>query len=244
MLSKTNQIEFDRWREIAVDEGASAMIDKPLGWTSFDVVAKLRNLLQIKKVGHAGTLDPLADGLLILCFGKATKTIESYQNLKKKYSATVKLGATTKTFDSEAGEENIKSLDNIDNQSILETLDSFVGTIMQVPPIFSAKKIGGKRLYKLARQEKTIEIKPVEIQIYKIDEIEINLPFVRFNVECSKGSYIRSLANDFGAKLGCGGYLSALRRIAIGEYEVENAITINEFIEHSTKHKFLNGEDL
>lgn len=233
ILSRTNCTEFAHWLETAKDDGGSALIDKASGWTSFDVVAKLRNITRIKKVGHAGTLDPLAEGLLILCFGKATKQTEYFQNLRKTYLATVKLGAITKTDDSEGDEEHVKSTDGITNEAILSVINRFVGKILQTPPIFSAKKVNGKRLYKLAREEKKVEIKPVEVEIYGIGKILINMPSVQFIVECSKGTYIRSLARDIGNELGCGGYLSSLRRLSIGEYDVNDAITVTEFQELS-----------
>jgi tRNA pseudouridine55 synthase len=230
-LTSNNQNNYNEWLENAPVNGSFALIDKDKDWTSFDVVAKLRNITRIKKVGHTGTLDPLATGLLIICFGKATKQANEYLGLPKKYRATVKLGATTKTDDSEAEEENIKPTENITNDRILDTLNSFVGKIMQKPPIFSAKKVKGKRLYKYAREDESIEIEAVEVEIYGIDNINIAVPFLSFDVKCSKGTYIRSLARDIGEMLGTGGYLHDLRRTEIGEYNISDSLRVNEFVE-------------
>ncbi len=231
ILTRENKNDISEWYRTALAEGASALIDKDSDWTSFDVVAKLRNLTKIKKVGHAGTLDPLATGLLILCFGKATKTISGYQDLEKEYHAVIKLGAVTKTDDSEGEEENILPTDNITDTEIVEAINSFKGEIMQVPPIYSAKKVKGKRLYKLARKGIETEIEPVKVTIYGISDIDIRMPYAEFTVRCSKGTYIRSLARDIGTSLGCGAYLHGLRRTAIGAYNVKNALKIQEFVE-------------
>jgi tRNA pseudouridine55 synthase len=228
LLNKTTFPEISKWLEIARLDGASALIDKPLGWTSFDVIAKLRRLTNIKKIGHAGTLDPLATGLLIVCLGKATKTIVNYQDLGKSYSAVIKIGATTATDDSEAEEENITDISNVNESSIIEAFKSFRGVIEQVPPKYSAKKVDGKRLYKLARKNIEVEIKPVSIEIQSLDIININLPYISFDVKCSKGTYIRSIARDIGAKLGIGAYLSSLRRISIGDYHVDSAVGLDD----------------
>lgn len=212
--------------EIASRSGAFLLVDKDKDWTSFDVVAKLRNSSGAKKVGHAGTLDPLATGLLILAFGKATKSIEKFADLKKKYRAVAKLGAVTKTDDAEAPEENVKSLDSLNPETVTDALKSFVGEIDQIPPMYSAKKVKGRRLYKLARKNETIEREPSRVTVHAIDIIKVNLPVVEFEVECSKGTYVRALARDLGGKLGVGGYLADLRRTAIGEYSVDLAVDV------------------
>lgn len=205
------------------------MIDKPLDWTSFDVVNKIRwnirkayNLKKIK-VGHAGTLDPKATGLLLVCTGKWTKRIDEYQAQEKTYTGTIKLGATTPTYDLESEEDQTFPIDHITNEKILEATQQFVGEIQQFPPMHSAIKVDGKRLYELAREGQEIERKSrtITIQDFKITRIE--LPFVDFEVNCSKGTYIRSLAYDFGKALNSGGYLTALRRTKIGEFDVLNA---------------------
>jgi len=231
ILDKSTANKFYEWLELANSDGAVALINKDLNWTSFDVVAKLRNLLKIRKVGHAGTLDPLASGLLILCFGRYTKKVNEFQDLSKTYTAKVKIGATTKTDDSEMPEENIKDISYLQSDDIVEVVNSFVGVIEQCPPNFSAKKIDGVRLYKLARQNKDVNIKSVKVTIHNIENINVNLPFIDFQVNCSKGTYIRSLARDIGVKLGTGAYLTALHRSAIGKYLSANALNIKEITE-------------
>lgn len=230
ILSKKNIEQFDEWLINTRETGGVILIDKEQGWTSFDVCAKLKWTLKIKKIGHAGTLDPLATGLLILCLGRATKTIINYQNLEKTYFAKVKLGATTITDDSEGDEENITSTDHLKKEEISDVIDSFVGEIYQVPPMFSAIKVKGKRLYKEARKGRTVKVEARKVTVYDIAEREINIPTIDFSVKCSKGTYIRTIAKDIGAKLNVGGYLAALRRTAIGEYNVDDALTISDVI--------------
>jgi tRNA pseudouridine55 synthase len=236
-LTRNNQNDYLEWLENANINGSFALIDKDKDWTSFDVVAKLRSTTKIKKVGHTGTLDPLATGLLIICFGKATKKSNDYLGLPKKYRANVKLGATTKTDDSEADEENIKQIDDLSEELVRDTISSFIGKIMQRPPMYSAKKVKGQRLYKLARKNEEIEIQEVEVEIYSIDNTSIDLPFVQFDVKCSKGTYIRSLARDIGEKLGKGGYLYDLRRTDIGDYNISDSLSVNEFVDLHRKNK-------
>ena len=221
-------------------DGQVLLIDKPLNWTSFQVVNKLRweirrkfNIKKIK-VGHAGTLDPLATGLLILCTGKFTKKIETYQAQQKEYTGTITLGATTPSYDLESEIDKVFPTDHISEELIHETTKQFVGEISQKPPIFSAIKKDGKRLYELARAGETTEIKPRDITISEFEITKINLPNVDFRVQCSKGTYIRSLAFDFGFALNSGGHLSALRRTKIGDYTVEKAESIEGFIERLT----------
>ncbi|TCP25020.1 tRNA pseudouridine synthase B [Tenacibaculum skagerrakense] len=218
-------------------DGKVLLIDKPLEWTSFQVVNKLRwhirkqfNLKKIK-VGHAGTLDPLATGLLIICTGKQTKNIETYQGQIKEYTGTIVVGATTPSYDLETEVNETFPIDHITDELIHKTTEQFIGKIQQKPPIFSAIKKDGKRLYELARQGKTTEIKSREIEIREFEITKIDLPNIEFRVVCSKGTYIRSLANDFGVALNSGGHLSVLRRTKIGDFTVENALSIDGFID-------------
>jgi len=215
-------------------EGTVLLVDKPLNWTSFQVVNKIRWLIKqqfnIKKikVGHAGTLDPLATGLLILCTGKYTKKIETYQAQVKEYTGTFTLGATTPSYDLESEIDQKFDISEISQEDILKNTQQFLGEIQQQPPIFSALKKNGKRLYEYAREGSKIEIpsRPVTIKEFQITKIE--LPCVEFRIVCGKGTYIRSLAHDFGRSLNNGAYLSSLRRTKIGEFRVEDAIDIFE----------------
>ena len=220
-------------------EGQVLLIDKPLQWTSFQIVNKIRWHIRqqfgIKKikVGHAGTLDPLASGLLILCTGKFTKKIDEYQGQIKEYTGEITLGATTPSYDLETEVNETFPIDHISEELIYETTKQFVGEINQKPPIFSAIKKDGKRLYELARAGETTEIKTRKITIETFEITKISLPKVEFRVVCSKGTYIRSLAYDFGNALNSGGHLSALRRTKIGEFNVENAKDPLLFIEEN-----------
>ncbi len=217
--------------------GQVLLIDKPLEWTSFQVVNKIRWHIKRKfgikkiKVGHAGTLDPLATGLLILCVGKETKNIEKYQGLTKEYEATFTLGATTPSYDLETEINKTFPTKHITTELLEETSQKFTGTILQKPPIFSAIKKEGKRLYEIARQGKTVEIEARKITIEEFKITQIDFPKVTAKIVCSKGTYIRSLAHDFGQALNSGAHLSALRRTKIGDFSVENALTIEEFLE-------------
>ena len=216
-------------------EGQLILIDKPLGWTSFQVVNKIRWLIkqQFKlkkiKVGHAGTLDPLATGLLILCVGKFTKKIDTYQAQEKEYTGTITLGATTPSYDLETEIDARFDISKITSEAINEATLSFIGEIQQQPPIFSALKKEGKRFYEFARAGEEVEIPKRTVLISAFEITNVDLPKVDFRVVCSKGTYIRSLAYDFGKALNNGGHLSALRRTKIGEYSVENAISIEDF---------------
>lgn len=214
------------------EEGQVLLIDKPLHWTSFDVVRKIRNMVRIKKVGHAGTLDPLATGLLILCTGKYTKRINDYMAQEKEYTGHFTLGATTPTFDLESEPENYKDTGVLNAADLLPVLANFTGEIMQVPPIHSAIKKDGKRVYELARQGKEVRLDPRPVTIKAFDIIAMEGPVVHFRVVCSTGTYIRSLANDVGAALGCGAYLSSLRRTRIGAFQVDNAMTMEAAAEY------------
>ncbi len=227
MISKkTNEIE-----NVDFETGEVILIDKYSGWTSFDVVKKIRNLTRVKKVGHAGTLDPAATGLLIVCTGKKTKEIYKYQDAEKIYSGTIRLGISTDTMDAEGNVLETKEIENVNEEKIFKVRNSFLGEIEQIPPMFSAKKHKGKALYKYARKGKEIERDPVKVKIFSFEILNISLPDVDFRIKCSKGTYIRVIANDFGEKLGTGAHLKTLRREAIGEYSVEDALTIDEFAE-------------
>lgn len=219
---------FSDWIDICNTSGSAILINKNAKWTSFDVVAKMRRITNIKKIGHCGTLDPFATGLLVLCLGKGTKQIYTFQDLPKQYNATIKIGATTKSSDIEQPEENICDISHIKNNDIESAINSFKGIINQVPPMFSAKKINGKRLYELARKNIEIAFKPAEVEIYNIDINKIDLPFINITIDCSKGTYIRALARDIGIKLGVGGYLTQLERTKIGENDVNKAFTIDK----------------
>ncbi|MEJ5304704.1 MAG: tRNA pseudouridine(55) synthase TruB [Ignavibacteria bacterium] len=212
------------------NEGAVILINKPEGWTSFKVVDKVRRILKIKKVGHAGTLDPKATGLLILCTGKLTKNIEEFQNQIKEYRGKIYFGKTTPTMDMEsikqASEEKDISYLNID--LIREKAKEFIGEIEQVPPSYSAIWVDGKRAYELARKGKDFNLKPRKVQVFKFEILNFNPPIAEFEVVCSKGTYIRSLANDLGQKLGCGAFLYQLERTKIGNFSVDDALNISE----------------
>ena len=204
-------------------QGKVILIDKPLHWTSFDVVRKLRSILQIKKIGHAGTLDPLASGLLIVCTGKFTKKINEYMAAEKEYTGSITLGAVTPTYDLESTPEQQKDFSFVTNEMLQTAAQKFIGDIEQLPPIYSAIKKDGVALYELARRGVEVELKTRKINIKSFEFTKIELPVLQFKVICSTGTYIRSLANDYGAALGCGGYLSSLRRTRIGEFIVEDA---------------------
>lgn len=213
------------------EEGRVLLINKPLHWTSFDVVRKIRNLLKIKKIGHAGTLDPLATGLLIICTGKFTKRINEFMAQEKEYAGTFTLGATTATYDLESEPENFKDTSFITKELIADTTEKFTGAIWQTPPIHSAIKQKGKPVYLAARKGVDVILQPRKVNIRDFQITDLQLPVLHFRVVCSTGTYIRSLANDFGAALGCGGYLSGLCRTRIGEFTLSQTITIEEFQE-------------
>ena len=216
--------------------GEMILIDKELNWTSFDVVSKLRNSIKKKlnikkiKVGHAGTLDPLATGLLIICTGKMTKRIDEFSGLNKTYIGKMTIGSTTPSYDLETKPNVYYPTEHINKNLIIETAKKFVGKIDQKPPVFSAVKKDGVRLYKLARKGVKVEVEKREIIIHDFLIISINFPEVEFSLTCSKGTYIRSLAHDFGKELGSGAHLSELRRISIGDYSVDKSLKLMEFI--------------
>jgi len=216
-------------------KGAVLLIDKPADWSSFDVVKKIRNLLcnklEVKKikVGHAGTLDPLATGLMIICTGKATRDIESYQGMQKEYETSFRLGQTTPSFDLETKVDKEYPTEHISTELIHQTLEKFIGESEQLPPIFSAKRFKGKRAYEFARQGKEIEMRPVIITIHDVKFLDFQENMLRLRILCSKGTYIRALARDVGLALGSGAYMAELRRTAIGQFSVENAMTPKNF---------------
>lgn len=205
-------------------EGKVLLIDKPLKWTSFDMVKKVRWMTKIMKVGHAGTLDPLATGLLIICTGKYTKQINDYIGMTKEYTGSLVLGATTASYDLEQAPENFKSIEAITELAIQDATKKFIGTILQMPPQHSAIKKDGKRLYESARQGIEVKVDPRQITIEQFEITKINLPNIEFRVVCSTGTYIRSLVHDFGQALGVGAYMSGLRRTKIGTFNIEDAI--------------------
>ena len=216
-------------------EGKIILIDKDLDWTSFDVVNKLRielrNQLGIKKikVGHTGTLDPLATGLVILCAGKATKKIESFMGLDKEYMAEMTIGATTPSYDLETGIDATFPFEHVTRDQLEDVLKTFRGETEQTPPNYSAKQVDGKRAYDMARQGETFKLKKNLVTIHELELLEFSPPKIHLRIHCSKGTYIRSLANDIGEKLGTGAHLSALRRTKIGDYHVNDAEKISDF---------------
>lgn len=212
-------------------EGQVLLVDKPLEWTSFDVVAKVRNTIKIKKVGHAGTLDPLATGLLILCTGKFTKKINEYQAREKEYTGTFTLGAVTPTYDLESEPEQFADYSFVTEELIQHTLPQFIGEIQQVPPTHSAIKQNGKPVYLLARKGVDVVMEPRTITIKEFEITKIEMPVLHFRVVCSTGTYIRSLAHDFGKALGCGAYLSKLCRTRIGEFTLNEARSLEQTLE-------------
>ncbi len=217
--------------ELDFTAGEVILIDKEKGFTSFDVVKKIRNLIRVKKVGHAGTLDPAATGLLIVNTGKMTKEIYKYQDLNKTYSGKIEIGKATPTMDSESQAIEELSIDGIDKEKIISVRDSFLGESLQIPPMFSALKYKGKPLYKLARKGTEVEREPRKIRIEKFDLTNVDLPEINFLIECTKGTYIRVIADDFGKRMNNAAYLKELRREKIGDISVTNALKINEFEE-------------
>jgi tRNA pseudouridine55 synthase len=216
-------------------EGKVLLFDKPYEWTSFDVVGRVRSMIRkaygLKKikVGHAGTLDPLATGLMIVCTGKCTKQIDLIQQGEKEYVATIELGKTTPSFDKETQIDGTYPVEHITQNLINNVLSKFIGAIQQIPPVFSAKMIDGKRAYESARDGKEVEMKASTIEIKKMEVLKFEMPFLELKIVCSRGTYIRSLARDIGLELGSGAYLTALRRTRSGDYNVDNAYTIEAF---------------
>ena len=213
----------------------AVLINKEEDWTSFDVVNKLRHFLKIKKVGHAGTLDPFATGLLIVGIGKGTKALQEFSGLSKCYEAVVLLGIETDTLDKTGNVVAKSPVENIAIDSIENVVNQFCGEIEQLPPMYSAKKVDGKRLYKLARKNIVVERQPVKVNIYDAEILEWNKPELRMKLHVSKGTYIRSYADELGRKLGCGAHLKGLMRTAIGSYKVEDSFAVSEFMKYWTE---------
>ena len=222
-------------------EGSVILIDKQLNWTSFDVVKKIRNFLKVKKVGHAGTLDPLATGLLIICTGKKTKSINQYQELEKEYTGTFEIGKTTPSVDLETEFNSESDISKIKKSDILELTNVFKGAIKQTPPAFSAIKIKGVRAYEKARIGEKIIIKQRDAHIHNFEITDISLPEIKFKLVCSKGFYVRSLVRDIGNSLKTGAYLKELRRTRIGDFKVEDAILVEEILNTTSDKKHENS---
>ena len=212
--------------QLNLDEAAVLAVDKPLHWTSFDVIKKLRTVLAVKKIGHAGTLDPLATGLLLICTGKKTKTISHYQDLEKEYKGEMVLGKTTPSVDLETPFERETPCEDVTESAIRKLAPTFVGCISQVPPAYSAIKVQGTRAYKNARKGERTVLAPRKVYIHSFVLTSIKLPSIHFEVTCGKGTYIRSLVRDFGERLGVGAYLRALCRTRIGAFKLEEAYTM------------------
>ncbi len=217
------------------ETGEIILVNKPVDWTSFDVVARIRSLFHIKKIGHAGTLDPKATGLLIICTGKMTKSMTQFSELEKEYKGIIELGTTTKSFDSETEVVDKKEFNAITSFEVKGVFDAYIGHQKQIPPMYSAVKINGRRLYKSARKGREVEREARDITINEFEMTSFDLPFIGFRVVCSKGTYIRSLANDCGIKLRCGAYLKELSRTRIGPFKVEDAYTMETL--HSLEQK-------
>lgn len=234
-----NSTESSKFPKFNFAEGELLLINKPYRWTSFDVVGKIRNSFKpLKlKVGHAGTLDPLATGLLIICTGKLTKKIDEFQAQDKEYTGTMVLGATTPSYDLETEVDSTFDISNITEKQIHAACANFIGDIEQFPPAHSALKVGGERLYMKARRGETVELKSRKVHISEFEIIRIELPEVDFRVNCTKGTYIRSLVFDFGQALNNGAYLSKLRRTRSGDFHVDNAYEVMEFVNHVKRLK-------
>ena len=235
-ISLQSAIDNEQSTTNIFEQGQVLLINKPLSWTSFDVVRKIRNLIKIKKVGHAGTLDPLATGLLIVCTGKFTKRINEFMAQEKEYTGSFTIGATTPTYDLESEPGNFKDISSVNSELIYQTTKKFSGEIFQIPPIHSAIKQNGRRVYELARKGFDVKLAPRKITITKFEITNVELPEIKFRVVCTTGTYIRSLANDFGAELGCGAYLRSLCRTRIGEFSITNSMTMEE-VEESIFHR-------
>lgn len=229
-------------------DGEILYFDKPLEWTSFDLVNKVRYMIKRKlgvkkfKIGHAGTLDPLATGVLIVCTGKATKRIEEFQYQTKEYVATLRLGATTPSFDLEQEIDSEYPTEHITREMVEETLKSFIGEIQQIPPVYSAVKVNGKRAYDYARKGNEVELKPKLLVIDEIELLDCQLPCITIRVVCSKGTYIRALARDIGIALKSGAHLTSLRRTRVGDVTVENCISLEEFQNMVNEHEQINSD--
>ncbi len=219
--------------EAVPEAGEMLLVDKPPGWTSFDVVNKIRRAHGGLKMGHAGTLDPIATGLLILCTGRKRKEIDSYMGLEKEYVAEMKLGIRTPSYDMETAVTDVSPVESITGEQVRNVMGEYVGTIQQIPPMWSAVKVGGKRLYALARKGVEIERPSREVHISRIQPDRIDVPVVVFTVVCSKGTYIRTLIHDIGEQLGCGATMTALRRTRIGPYNIADAYSVQQLVERA-----------
>ncbi|MEQ6119538.1 tRNA pseudouridine(55) synthase TruB [Reichenbachiella sp. MALMAid0571] len=222
-------------RDFDFEKGEVLLVDKPQTWTSFDIVKKLRYALKVKKIGHAGTLDPLATGLLIVCTGKFTKRINEFQGMDKTYEGIIEVGKTTPSYDLETEFDSEADYTNISESALLQAAKLQTGSFDQIPPVFSAIKVDGKRAYKSARKNEELVMKSRPVQIDEFELTKIDLPEVHFRIVCSKGTYIRSIAHDFGKELGCGAYLKYLRRTAIGDFRVNDAYDMQQLIAQAEK---------
>ena len=231
-ITKTTMPDY----EPDFEKGEIILLDKPIRKSSFDLVYKVRKAVGVQKVGHAGTLDPQATGLVIVCTGKKTKEISEIQMLEKTYTGTISLGKTTRSFDSETEFDSKNSFEHVTDKEIFQTRDKFVGKITQIPPMYSALKNKGRALYRLARKGMEVERTPREVFVSKFEILNINLPDIEFEISCSKGTYIRVIANDFGKILGVGAYLKKLKRTSIGNFKVEDAFTIDGFKEYAINY--------
>lgn len=211
-----------------LEAGEIILVNKPLNWTSFDIVARIRAMFEIKKIGHAGTLDPRATGLLILCTGKMTKKIDQFIGWEKEYTGLIEIGAVTKSFDTETEVIEQKDFSAVTKDEVEQILKSFLGVQQQLPPMYSAIKKNGRRLYKDARKGKEVERATREISIKEFEMTSFDPPHIGFRVVCSKGTYVRTLANDIGVKLGCGAYLKQLHRTRIGQFSVNDALPVEQ----------------
>jgi len=226
--TETSTSENTKNRSFDFQAGEVLLVDKPLDWTSFDVVNKIRGILHIKKIGHAGTLDPKATGLLIICTGNKTKSIAEFTGDEKEYEGVMELGAVTPSFDTETEVSERKNCSQLTDKEIYRVARSLEGFQLQTPPMYSALKYGGKPLYSYARKGKTLPRMPREISVTSFDIVKISLPFVNFRIVCSKGTYIRSLVDECGRRLGCGAYVKDLRRTRIGKFRVIDALRIED----------------
>ena len=218
------------------------IVDKPAGWTSQDVVSKLRGVLRTRRIGHGGTLDPMATGVLPVFVGRATRGVEFFEHAEKTYEATLRFGLTTDTEDTSGTVLEEKEV-SISEEELLGILPQFRGKIQQIPPMYSALKVNGQKLYDLARKGKEVERQPREIEIFKLECLEVNGSEARLLVHCSKGTYIRTLCKDIGEALGCGGCMAALRRVTAGEYSIEEAISLEELVAAEDPERYLRPVD-
>lgn len=239
ILNKQNINQYDHWFSNLKENGGLILIDKEEGLTSFQIIKKIKYLFKNFKVGHSGTLDPLASGLLIIAIGKSTKQLDLLQTQDKQYEGILKLGATTASFDRETPEIEHKSIENIQENDVLQLVHKFNGTIEQVPPIFSALKFDGKRAYKLARNQNDVKLEPRKVIISNFQILEIDFPYVKFIIDVSKGFYVRSFARDVGIVLNCPSYLYALKRTRIGEFFLKDAISFEDIQKINLKFDIL-----